>query len=177
MIKIKTVLVLLGSLSISQLSSAALTTYGAGKISDRANPAGYKCAVDHGNWIFSAGVVQPGVSSCNPIGTPTPIYPQKVAPASGKPTMTHRWWGSISFVGEMKVGDSAGAAYITPDPMTARISDRGARILGIPGGLRSSATQTAYSIPDPFSEVFDGLAKATYFQSSGFWCSDCCNYL
>lgn len=158
MIKIKTVLFLLGTLSISQLSNAALTTYGAGNISDRANPAGYKCAVDHGNWIFSAGVVQPGVSSCNPIGTPTPIYPQKVAPASGKPTMTHRWWGSISFVGEMKVGDSAGAAYITPDPMTARISDRGARILGILGGLRSSSTQTAYSIPDPFSEVFDGLA-------------------
>jgi endo-1,3(4)-beta-glucanase len=158
MIKIKPVLLLLTTLSISQISSAALTNYGAGNISDSANPAGYKCAVDHGNWIFSAGVVQPGVSSCSPIGTPTPIYPQKVAPATSKPTMTHRWWGSISFMGEMKVGDSAGAAYITPDPMTARITDRGARILGIPGGLRSSATQTTYSIPDPFSEVFDGLA-------------------
>ena len=158
MIKIKPILFLLGSLSISQLSSAALTNYGAGNISDSANPAGYKCTVDHGNWIYSAGVVAPGVSSCNPIGAPTPIYPQKVAPATSKPTMTHRWWGSISFMGEMKVGDSAGAAYITPDPMTARITDRGARILGIPGGLRTSATQTTYSIPDPFSEVFDGLA-------------------
>ncbi|RZA09053.1 MAG: glucan 1,3-beta-glucanase [Moraxellaceae bacterium] len=158
MIKIKPVLLLLTTLGVSQISSAALTTYGVGNISDSANPAGYKCTVDHGNWIYSAGVVAPGVSSCNPIGTPTPIYPQKVAPATSKPTMTHRWWGSISFYGEMKVGDSAGAAYITPDPMTARITDRGARILGIPGGLRTSATQTAYSIPDPFSEVFDGLA-------------------
>ncbi|RYY77243.1 MAG: glucan 1,3-beta-glucanase [Gammaproteobacteria bacterium] len=158
MINIKNIFVLLGTLTISSLSHAALTTYGAGNISDSANPAGYKCAVDHGNWIYSAGIVSPGVSSCNPIGTPTPIYPQKVAPATSKPTMTHRWWGSISFMGEMKVGDSAGAAYITPDPMTARITDRGARILGIPGGLRTSATQTTYSIPDPFSEVFDGLA-------------------
>ena len=158
MIKIKPLLLLLGTLGISQMSCAALTNYGAGNISDSANPAGYKCTVDHGNWIYSAGVVSPGVSSCNPIGTPTPIYPQKVAPATSKPTMTHRWWGSISFMGEMKVGDSAGAAYITPDPMTARITDRGARILGIPSGLRTSATQTTYSIPDPFSEVFDGLA-------------------
>lgn len=158
MMKIKPVLLLLTTLGMSQFSSAALTNYGAGNISDSANPAGYKCTVDHGNWIYSAGVVAPGVSSCNPIGTPTPIYPQKVAPATSKPTMTHRWWGSISFYGEMKVGDSAGAAYITPDPMTARITDRGARIMGISGGLRTSATQTTYAIPDPFSEVFDGLA-------------------
>ncbi|MET0356031.1 MAG: glycosyl hydrolase, partial [Cellvibrio sp.] len=158
MIKLKPFLLLLGVLGISSSTHAALTNYGAGNISDSANPLGYKCAVDHGNWIFSAGIVSPGVSSCNPIGTPTPIYPQKVSPATSKPTMTHRWWGSISFVGEMKIGDSAGSAYITPDPMTARISDRGARILGIPGGLRSSATQTVYAIPDPFSEVFDGLA-------------------
>lgn len=143
----------------SSLSSyAVLTSYGAGNISDSANPAGYKCAVDNGNWIYSAGVVKPGVSSCNPIGAPTPIYPQKVSPATSKPTMTHRWWGSVSFLGEMKVGNTADAAYITPDPMTARITDRGARILSIPGGLRSSATNTQYSIPDPFSEVFDGIA-------------------
>jgi len=158
MIKIRQVLFLLGTLSFIPASEAALSYYGAGNISDSANPAGYKCAVDNGNWIYSAGVVKPGVSSCNPIGTPTPIYPQKVAPATTKPTMTHRWWGSISFLGEMKVGASTDAAYITPDPMTARITDRGARVLSIPGGLRSSATNTQYSIPDPFSEVFDGLA-------------------
>ncbi len=155
---IRKVLLLAASLGLADISQAALTSYGAGNISDSANPAGYKCAVDNGNWIYSAGVVKPGVSSCNPIGAPTPIYPQKVAPATSKPTMTHRWWGSISFYGEMKVGDSTGAAYITPDPMTARITDRGARIMGIPGGLRTSATQTTYPVPDPFSEVFDGLA-------------------
>ncbi len=143
---------------IAQTSYAELTSYGAGNISDQANPAGYKCAVDHGNWIYSAGMVNPGVSSCNPIGKPTPIFPQRVAPASTKPTMTHRWWGSISFKGEMKVGNVNDAGYITPDPMTARITDRGVRIMGIPSGLRSGPINTQYNIPDPFSEVFDGIA-------------------
>lgn len=149
---------LLGAVALAPVCSAAITHYGAGNISDNPNPAGYKCAVDHGNWIYNAGIVKPGVSSCNPIGAPTAIYPQKVAPTSGKLTMTHRWWGSISFMGEMKVGDPNGAGYITPDPMTARITERGVRILGIPGGLRTSPTATQYSIPDPFNEVFDGIA-------------------
>ncbi len=146
------------ALVFAPAAHSALTSYGAGNISDSANPAGYKCAVDHGNWIYSAGIVNPGVSSCNPIGVPTPIYPQLVEPAASKPTMTHRWWGSISFKGEMRVGNVNDAGYITPDPMTARITDRGVRIMGIPGGLRSSPTNTQYNIPDPFSEVFDGLA-------------------
>ncbi len=149
---------LLGVVALAPACSAAITNYGAGNISDSPNPAGYKCAVDHGNWIYNAGIVKPGVSSCSPIGAPTPIFPQKVAPASSKPTMTHRWWGSISFMGEMKVGDPNGAGYITPDPMTARITDRGVRILGIPGGLRTGPTATQYSIPDPFNDVFDGIA-------------------
>jgi endoglucanase Acf2 len=156
--QLKHALLLCGAVIFAPVCSATITSYGAGNITDSANPAGYKCAVDHGHWIYNAGIVKPGVSSCNPIGAPTPIYPQKVAPASGKPTMTHRWWGSISFMGEMKVGDPNGAGYITPDPMTARITERGVRILGIPGGLRSSPTATQYSIPDPFSEVFDGIA-------------------
>lgn len=149
---------LLGAVALAPVCSAGITNYGAGNISDSPNPAGYKCAVDHGNWIYNAGIVKPGVSSCNPIGAPTAIYPQKVAPASNKLTMTHRWWGSISFMGEMKVGDPNGAGYITPDPMTARITERGVRILGIPGGLRTGPTATQYSIPDPFNEVFDGIA-------------------
>ena len=154
----RTIYLLLCALVFAPAAHSALTSYGAGNISDSANPAGYKCAVDHGNWIYSAGIVNPGVASCNPIGVPTPIYPQLVAPASTKPTMTHRWWGSISFKGEMKVGNSNDAGYITPDPMTARITDRGVRIMGIPGGLRTSATNTQYNIPAPFDEVFDGLA-------------------
>lgn len=152
------VLLLLGALGFAHASQAAILNYGAGNISDTINTAGWKCTVDYGNWIHNAGVVKPGVSSCNPIGAPTPIYPQEVSPASTKPTMTHRWWGSIPFLGEMKVGVSTDAGYITPDPITARITERGVRILGIPGGLRTGTNDTIYAIPDPFSEVFDGIA-------------------
>ena len=152
------VLLLLGALGFAHASQAAIINYGAGNISDTINTAGWKCTVDYGNWIHNAGVVKPGVSSCNPIGAPTPIYPQEVSPANGKPTMTHRWWGSIPFMGEMKVGVSTDAGYITPDPITARITERGVRLLGIPGGLRTGTNDTIYAIPDPFSEVFDGIA-------------------
>jgi len=152
------VLLLLGAIGFAHASQSAIINYGAGNISDTINTAGWKCTVDHGNWIHNAGVVKPGVSSCNPIGAPTPIYPQEVSPASTKPTMTHRWWGSIPFMGEMKVGASTDSGYITPDPITARITERGVRILGIPGGLRTGTNDTIYSIPDPFSEVFDGIA-------------------
>ncbi len=103
-------------------------------------------------------MVEPGVSSCDPIGTPTPRYPQQVALASHQPTMTHRWWGSVSFLGEMTVGDSADAAYITPDPITARISNRGVRLLSIPSGLKTSSNESSYPVPEPFSEVFGGIA-------------------
>lgn len=152
------VLLLLGALGFAHASHSAILNYGAGNISDTINTAGWKCTVDHGNWIHNAGVVKPGVSSCSPIGAPTPIYPQEVSPASTKPTMTHRWWGSIPFMGEMKVGAPTDSGYITPDPITARITERGVRILGIPGGLRTGTNDTLYSIPDPFSEVFDGIA-------------------
>lgn len=152
------VLLLLGALGFAHASQSAILNYGAGNISDTINTAGWKCVVDYGNWIHNAGVVKPGVSSCNPIGAPTQLYPQEVAPASTKPTMTHRWWGSIPFMGEMRVGASTDSGYITPDPITARITERGVRILGIPGGLRTGTNDTIYAIPDPFSEVFDGIA-------------------
>ena len=152
------VLLLLGALCFAHSSYSAFMNYGAGNISDTVNTAGWKCVVDHGNWIYNAGVVKPGVNSCNPIGAPTPIYPQEVAPANSKPTMTHRWWGSISFMGEMRIGTVTDSAYITPDPMTARITERGVRILGIPGGLKVNGNEYTYPIPDPFNEVFDGIA-------------------
>jgi len=157
---IKKVFLLLSSFALANASQAALTTYGAGNITDAPNTAGWKCTIDHGNWIYNAGVVLPGVSSCSPIGTPTPIYPHRVAPSTSKPTPTHRWWGSVSFYGEMTVGDSNKAAYITPDPMTARITNMGARIMGIPGGIKTGSTgnEYTYQIPDPFSQVFDGIA-------------------
>lgn len=135
-----------------------LTAFGAGTVSDRFNPAGYGCVFDFGHWIYNAGVVLPGVGSCDPIGAPTPIYPQVVGAAASEPTATHRWWGSVSFSGEMQVGDPNRAGYITPDPMSARISNMGARVMGIPAGLGLTADGFLYQIPDPFAEVFDGVA-------------------
>jgi endoglucanase Acf2 len=140
-----------------------VTAYGAGSISDTINPASYRCVVDFGNWIYNAGVVEPAIAACNastgiPTGTPTPRYPQLTDPAALDPTPTHKWWGSVPFLGEMTIGDPNDAAYITPDPITARVTDRGFRVMGIPSGLASTGDGFLYSIPDPFSEVFDGVA-------------------
>lgn len=140
-----------------------ITSYGAGSISDTINPASYRCVVDHGNWIYNAGVVEPAIAACNastgiPTGTPTPRFPQLTGPAANAPTPTHKWWGSVPFLGEMTIGDANDAAYITPDPMTARVTDRGFRVMGIPSGLATTGDGFLYSIPDPFSEVFDGVA-------------------
>lgn len=144
-------------------SGYTITAYGAGSISDTINPASYRCAVDFGNWIYNAGVVEPAIAGCDassgvPTGTPRPRFPQLTGPAASAPTPTHRWWGSVAFLGEMTVGDASDAAYITPDPMTARVTDRGFRVMGIPSGLATAGDQFLYTIPDPFSEVFDGIA-------------------
>ena len=76
-----------------------ITAYGAGSISDTINPASYRCVVDFGNWIYNAGVVEPGIAGCTatgtPIGDPTPRFPQLIGAAADSPTPTHRWWGSI----------------------------------------------------------------------------------
>jgi endoglucanase Acf2 len=140
-----------------------VTAYGAGSVSDTINPASYRCVVDYGNWIYNAGVVEPAIPACNgttgiPSGTPTARYPQLTGQAADKPTPTHRWWGSLPFLGEMTVGDPNGAAYITPDPIIARITDKGFRAMGIPSGLGPTNDGFGYAIPDPFSEVFDGVA-------------------
>jgi endoglucanase Acf2 len=144
--------------------SYTITPYGAGSVSDTINPASYRCVVDFGNWIYNAGVVEPAIAACDeatgiPSGTPTPLYPQLTGPAADNPTPTHKWWGSIPFLGEMTVGDPNDAAYITPDPIIARISDRGVRVSSIPSGLRTvDPNLFMFQIPDPFSEVFDGVA-------------------
>jgi endoglucanase Acf2 len=137
--------------------------YGAGSVSDTVNPQSYRCVFDFGNFIYNAGVVRPAIDGCDtstgtPSGTPTPLLPQLTGPAEQAPTATHRWWGSIAFLGEMRIGDPSTAGYITPDPITARISERGARIMGIPAGLTTVADGFLYQIPDPFAEVFDGIA-------------------
>jgi endoglucanase Acf2 len=144
-------------------TSYTITSYGAGSISDTINPSSYRCVVDFGNWIYNAGVVEPGIAACNaangiPSGTPTPRNPQLTGPAAVNPTPTHKWWGSIPFLGEMTTGDPNDAAYITPDPIIARITERGVRVMGIPSGLAPTTDGFMYQIPDPFSEVFDGVA-------------------
>jgi endoglucanase Acf2/chitodextrinase len=151
---------------LAHASTAAILPYGAGSISDTINPAGYGCVVDHGYWIHSAGVVQPGIGGCDPngdpngvpYGSPVKIYPQLVGPAASVPTATHRWWGMVPFYGEGQVGGS-GAGYLTADPLMARVSNRGIRVLSIPNGLKvTTANQFLYPIPAPANEVFDGIA-------------------
>ncbi|MDX3772994.1 glycosyl hydrolase [Chromatiaceae bacterium AAb-1] len=148
-----------------QSAYAAVQQVGNGSIANQPNPLGYKCTEDYGFWVHNAGVVEPGISGCDPvhgpIGTPTPLLPQLTGPAAAVPTATHRWWGSVAFYGEMAVNNPDRAGYITPDPITARITERGFRMLGIPAGLRyQQGNSYIYPIPDPFSEVFDGIAIA-----------------
>ncbi|MEL0007931.1 MAG: immunoglobulin-like domain-containing protein, partial [Luminiphilus sp.] len=148
-----------------------LTRMGLGSYSDTVNPASYRCVYDYGHWIYNAGVVEPGIPFCDtatgtPEGDPTPRYPQLGGAAANKPTMTHRWWGSVSFLGEMRVGDPNGAGYITPDPIMARLTERGARFMGIPPGIGANAGGFGYTVPDPFAEVFDGVAIANNAHSN-----------
>jgi endoglucanase Acf2 len=152
---------------LASLSQADIIHLGAGSFSNKIHPNSYRCVFDHGNWIYNAGVVDPAVAGCNleankygiPLGAPKKLIPQLVEPATEKHTGTHRWWGSVPFYGEMPVGNSKRAGYITPDPIMARITNRGFRALGIPNGLTvTSKNEFKNKIPDPFSEVFDGIA-------------------
>lgn len=147
----KRLVLLLGVLGL-QACQSVYTSYGAGNISHVINPDSYQCESGR---ILNAGIVEPDVAACD---QPVRLLPQRVGPAADKPTMTHRWWGSVSFYGEMAVDNPQQAGYITPDPITARISDRGARIAGIPGGLRTGEKEYTYRVPEPYREVFDGLA-------------------
>ena len=137
--------------------------FGKGTVADRINPASFRCVFDYGNWIYSAGVTLPGIDGCDtatqtPIGQPSYRQTQVTGPAAEQPFAAHRWWGSVSFLGEMQLGSPSDAAYITPDPITARIHNTGVRMMGIPTGLQFTGDGFHYPIPDPFSEVFDGLA-------------------
>ena len=143
-------------------------SYGAGSIADTIYTASHRCKDDYGYWVENAGVISTQreiqIQGCNqgsgiPTGVVTKLYPQLTGPAASKPTQTHKWWGSVSFLGEMTVGDAADAAYITPDPITARITNKGVRVMGIPSGLRIDGVNNFYyPIPDHASEVFDGIA-------------------
>lgn len=153
---------LASALITSHFSSADIIDYGKGNISDSINPASRQCVQDHGFWVFSAGVVEPGIAGCNdgvPVGEPTPIVPQLSHPASAEVTAAHRWWGSVAYYGEQQTGNPNHAGHITPDPYTARVTEKGVRLMSIPGGLRAiNATNVGLLTPDPFAEVFDGIA-------------------
>ena len=138
-----------------------LTPMGLGSYSDTINPASYRCADDYGAWLYNAGVIPfTNLGVCDNVeqANPTKRLPQLGGEALQQHTMTHRWWGSISFIGEMRVGDTAAAGYITPDPFIARLTERGVRVMTIPTGLGAGQDGFGYTIPDPFSEVFDGAA-------------------
>ena len=64
----KRILLLLSAALMAVPVRADILPFGAGSISDTINPAGYGCVVDFGNWIHSAGVVQPGIGGCDPDG-------------------------------------------------------------------------------------------------------------
>ncbi len=145
--------------------------YGAGNVSDTINPNSHRCVVDFGNWIYNAGIVLPAIPNCDsatgiPQGTPTKIFPQVTGPAANQPVASARWWGSVSFLGEMRIGNPSDAAYITPDPITARITEKGVRMMGIPAGIKVLGNDFLYPIPDPFSEVFDGIAIGNSLHSN-----------
>jgi endo-1,3(4)-beta-glucanase len=157
---------LFAALMLSRSAVAAILPFGAGSVSDTINPDSYGCVVDHGNWITNAGVVQPGIAGCDPhgdyngvpIGTPVRLLPKLVGNAANAPTATHRWWGMVPFYGEGQAGGS-GAGYLTPDPMIARVTNRGVRVMGLPNGVRAQGpNQFVYAIPAPSGEVFDGIA-------------------
>lgn len=140
-----------------------LTQYGAGTVSAKFNPAGYICKDDHGFWVDSAGVVDPAVQGCDSlggaIGEPVKRHPQVTGAAATKPVAAHRWWGSVPFLGEMTIGDVNKPAFITPDPVMARISNKGVRITSIAAGMKLiNPNEFGYQMPDPFAEVFDGIA-------------------
>ena len=148
--------------------------YGAGSIGDTIYNSNHRCKEDYGQWVENAGVIstehEVQKRGCNqvtgiPTGIITKLYPHLAGPAANKPTQTHKWWGSVSFMGEMTVGDPNDAAYISPDPISARITNMGARIGSIPSGLqRTGPGQYYYPIPAHEAEVFDGIAvgNSTY---------------
>lgn len=148
-----------------------LMAFGAGNVSDTINPASYRCDIipeaNNRSFLYNAGIrAGTELTGClneprDPQGVPAVAIPQVVGDAAAEPLQTHRWWGSVSYQGEMINGDPNSAAYITPDPISARISNTGFRVIGLPAGIRTvNPREFAYPIPDPFAEVFDGIAVA-----------------
>ena len=151
-------------------SNYSLKTYGAGSVAEAIYTASHRCKDDYGYWVENAGVISTqsdiqilgcDQSTGTPTGVITKLYPQLTGPAAQKPTQTHKWWGSVSFWGEMTVGDANDPAYITPDPIKARITDKGVRVVSIPAGLELlGENEIWHKFGEPFAEVQDGIAVA-----------------
>jgi endo-1,3(4)-beta-glucanase len=154
--------------SIAPPEDYNVIAYGAGSIGDTIYTSNHRCKSDYGYWVENAGVISTDHETqklgCNqsagtPTGVITKLYPQLTGPAAEKPTQTHKWWGSTTFLGEMTVGDANDSAYITPDPISARITNMGVRVGSIPSGLQlTNGGQYYYPIPAHEAEVFDGIA-------------------
>ena len=157
-----------GGASVEPPSEYNVISYGAGSIGDTIYQSNHRCKEDYGQWVENAGVIstehEVQKRGCNqstgiPTGDITKLYPHLTGPAANKPTQTHKWWGSVSFLGEMTVGDANDSAYITPDPISARITNKGVRVGSIPSGLQLTGPgQYYYPIPAHEAEVFDGIA-------------------
>lgn len=135
--------------------------HGAGSVSASVHSRSYQCERNKsGAELTNAGVVHAQVASCSGALRPQPRQPQLVAPAAREPTMAHRWWGNVTFFGEHAIDDPDGVGHITPDPLMARITERGMRLMGVPAGLRVEDKGVTYPVPEPLKEVFDGIALA-----------------
>lgn len=151
-----------------------IINYGAGSISTAINTESYKCGSnDSATWVWNAGVVNDFIDSCNndtgkPISTPVKRIPQVVEPAANKKLATHRWWGSIPFIGETQISDdpvNASPAHISADPIRARVSNVGVKLMGIPSGYKLAGglcgnCYPQYQPPSWSLEVFEGIAIA-----------------
>lgn len=135
--------------------------HGAGSVSLSVQPQSYQCQEEREQArLTSAGVVKAQVPSCGGMVQPLPLQPNVVAPVAREPTMAHRWWGNVTFFGAHGVDDPDGPGHITPDPLMARITERGMRLMGIPAGLGVQEKGVTYPVPEPLAEVFDGIAIA-----------------
>ena len=165
-----------GGSSIEPPTEYNVLDYGAGSIGDTIYASNHRCKEDFGQWVENAGVISTDHEvqkrGCNqstgiPTGNITKLYPHLAGPAADKPTQTHKWWGSVSFLGEMTVNDPNDSAYITPDPISARINNKGVRIGSIPSGLQVTGPgQYYYPIPGHEFEVFDGIAVGNSLHSN-----------
>ncbi len=157
-------------------SSNEYLTFGAGKVATVFNPKAFECKLDHTYWIINAGVTLPAGDACTKdgklVGKPKTRIPHVTGPADKEPVATHRWWGSVPFLGEMKVDNPdkawrgpdsspSGTAYITPDPVMAMVNDKGVRVTNLSVGMKTvDENNFQYLNPDLDAEVVNGVAIA-----------------